>query len=195
MSESLCGFGNVISGSLHLPETKGIAIIVFPPECKSRRFCQKLCVCVCQVEIENVTRPSRNQFESVPLNDVCVFSNRFFRLSVAGVCWINMDDGRALKRSVGLARFSFFFFIRTAIALFARLHPHDDGCLFFFSQFTASTDSFRRRQAGTQKTKSMPLLRRQTTLLRGPFSVLWAKLLWVWGGLKSLGGKNKRRTL
>ena len=32
-------------------------------------------------------------------------------------------------------------------------------------------------------------------LLRGPFSVLWAKLLWVWGGLKSLGGKNKRRTL
>ena len=132
MSESLCGFGNVISGSLHLPETKGIAIIVFPPECKSRRFCQKLCVCVCQVEIENVTRPSRNQFESVPLNDVCVFSNRFFRLSVAGVCWINMDDGRALKRSVGLARFSFFFFIRTAIALFARLHPHDDGCLFFF---------------------------------------------------------------
>ena len=153
MSESLCGFGNVISGSLHLPETKGIAIIVFPPECKSRRFCQKLCVCVCQVEIENVTRPSRNQFESVPLNDVCVFSNRFFRLSVAGVCWINMDDGRALKRSVGLARFSFFFFIRTAIALFARLHPHDDGCLFFFSQFTASTDSFRRRQAGTPKKK------------------------------------------
>ena len=151
MSESLCGFGNVISGSLHLPETKGIAIIVFPPECKSRRFCQKLCVCVCQVEIENVTRPSRNQFESVPLNDVCVFSNRFFRLSVAGVCWINMDDGRALKRSVGLARFSFFFSsARPSHCLPVCIRMMTDV---FFSQFTASTDSFRRRQAGTPKKK------------------------------------------